>query len=89
MATWTIGRERREDTDVDRGTLLFTRFSKTWGPAPKLARADLIDVHATNIAAASIDVTRAHVDCHVTLHVQSDGPLTITLPGCRRTIRAS
>ncbi len=75
-------------TGGNLGTLLFTRFSKTWGSAPRLARADVIDVQATNIATASISVTRAHVDCHVTVHVHSDGPITVALPGCNRTIRA-
>ncbi len=75
-------------TGGNMGTLLFTRFSKTWGSAPHLARADVIDVQATNIATGSISVTRAHVDCHVTVHVQSDGPIAVALPGCNRTIKA-
>jgi hypothetical protein len=33
-------------------------------------------------------VTRAHVDCKAALHITSDGPLTVTLPGCNRTVTA-
>jgi hypothetical protein len=75
-------------TGGNMGTLLFARFVQTWGPAPAAAPADSIDIKATNIATASVDVSRAHVDCAVTLHILSDGPLTVRLPGCHRVVRA-
>jgi hypothetical protein len=71
------------------GPLAFLRFFKTWGATPKIKRADAIDVHATNIRAATIDAKRAGVDCGVTVHVTSDGPIAISLaPPCHRTVRA-
>jgi hypothetical protein len=50
--------------------------------------SDTLDITATNIATASIDVSRARVDCGVHVNVTSDGPITIALPGCNRTIQA-
>ncbi len=50
--------------------------------------SDTLDVTATNIATASINVSRAHVDCAVHVNVTTDGPITIDLTGCDRTIQA-
>jgi predicted esterase len=69
------------------GDLHYGSFTQTWGATPPAARADTIDIRATNIGRASIDVRRAHVDCGVGLHaVNVDGPLTVTLPGCHRVV---
>jgi hypothetical protein len=73
-------------TGGNLGPLVFARTFQTWGGMPAAARSDSIDVKATNIGSASIDVKRAHVDCHVALHVMSDGPITISLPGCGRVV---
>jgi predicted esterase len=70
------------------GPIQYASFSKTWGAVPRAAVADEIDITATNLATASIDVARAHVDCHVVLKVDTDGPLTVTLPGCGRVVHA-
>jgi len=71
------------------GPIQYLSFSKTWGPAPSAPVKDEIDITATNLATASINVARAHVNCHVTLNVTTDGPLTITLPGCNRVVHAT
>jgi hypothetical protein len=68
------------------GTLAFTRQFKTWGPVPPIAAADRIDLTATNVAAVTINPKRAGVDCNVDLRVTSDGPLTVSLAGCKRTV---
>lgn len=70
------------------GTLGFTFQRKTWGPAPHRTPQDAIDITATNISRMSIDVHRAHVDCHVALHIKTDGPLKVALPGCGRVVNA-
>jgi hypothetical protein len=75
-------------TGGNLGTLVFSRQARSWSAAPSQPRSDTIDVTATNIATAAIDVTRAHVDCHATLNITTDGPITVTLPGCNRTIHA-
>jgi hypothetical protein len=76
-------------TGGNLGTLAFTRNYKTWGPAPPIVRADRIDLTAKNVAALTIDVKRAGVSCNVDLRTTSDGPLTVTLAGCKRTIQVS
>jgi hypothetical protein len=70
------------------GTLFFARSSRSWGAAPAKPRADAINISAANIRTMSIAVKRAHVDCRVALHIQSDGPLTVRLPGCHRTVQS-
>ncbi|MBV9311322.1 MAG: hypothetical protein JOZ73_10845, partial [Solirubrobacterales bacterium] len=71
-------------TGGNLGPLHFTRTSKQWGSEPSSPRSNVLDLTATNISAASIDVKRAHVNCQVGLNVHTDGPLTITLEGCKR-----
>ena len=68
------------------GTLAFTSVTQTWGAAPGTARTDTLTITATNINTASINVTRAHLDCHAQLHVTTDGPLTIRLAPCGRAL---
>ena len=41
---------------------------------------------AVNVASVTVDVSRARVDCNVSLHVTTDGPLTVNLAGCGRTV---
>ena len=44
------------------GTLAFTRQYKTWGPAPPIAKANRIDLTATNVSAVTINPKRAGVE---------------------------
>jgi hypothetical protein len=73
-------------TGGNMGTLVFQRQAKTWGGVPAAPRKNEIDVTATNIASATIDVARAKVDCNATVNITSDGPIAVTLQGCNRTI---
>src|SRR5436190_1932529 len=66
----------------------YTRQYRTWGPVPSIPRAKRIDLTARNIAAVTINVQRASVGCGVDVHVDTDGPMTIELAGCRRTVTA-
>ena len=75
-------------TGGNMGPLAFASLSQTWGAALPAPASDTLDVTATNIATASIDFSRAHVDCGVHVNVTTDGPITIDLPGCNRTIQA-
>jgi len=61
----------------------YTGKRKTWGDVPAIPVEDMLDVVAKNISAVTIDVARARVSCSPTLHVTSDGPITITLAGCQ------
>src|SRR6185369_6628303 len=74
-------------TGGNLGTLAFTRQFKTWGPAPPIMKADRIDLTATNVSALTINPKRAGVDCNVDLRITSDGPLTVKLTGCSRTVQ--
>jgi pimeloyl-ACP methyl ester carboxylesterase len=75
-------------TGGNMGDLQYAAFKQTWAPEPTARRRDAIDVNATNIAAASIDVGRAGVDCNVALKITTDGPIAVTLPGCGRVVNA-
>jgi C-terminal binding-module, SLH-like, of glucodextranase len=70
------------------GPIHFTDQTQTWGPAPHAPTADTISITATNIAKATINVPRAHVNCHVKLLVRTDGPIAIALPACHLLVTA-
>ncbi|HVS68745.1 MAG TPA: hypothetical protein VHE56_09350 [Mycobacteriales bacterium] len=74
-------------TGGTKAAIPYAEFSQTWGAVPKTAKRDVIDVVATNIARVAVDVTRAHIDCHVRVNVKSDGPVRVVLTGCHRTVR--
>ena len=61
---------------------------QTWGPVPRKPRADVLDIKATSLATATIDPARAGLDCHAKVNLKTDGPTSITLAGCHRTITA-
>ncbi|HEY1592438.1 MAG TPA: alpha/beta hydrolase-fold protein [Solirubrobacteraceae bacterium] len=68
--------------------LAYVSQAQTWGSVPAAPRSDAIDVTASNLAAVTVDPARAHVDCRASLEVKTDGPVKITLAGCRRTVTA-
>lgn len=70
------------------GPIHFTSQVQTWGPARHIPKRDVITIHATNIATATISVPRAHVNCHVKLIVHTDGPIAVSLPACHLLVRA-
>jgi hypothetical protein len=67
--------------------LAYVSRTQSWGPAPAAPVQDELVIQATNLATMTIDVTRARVTCGVTLDVQTDGPLTIVLGGCGKTLQ--
>jgi hypothetical protein len=69
-------------TGGNLGTLTFARQFQTWGPTPAIAKADVIDIVATNIATVTIDARRARVDCRVKLRIKSDGPIRVRIADC-------
>ena len=64
-------------------------FSRTLaeGPAPKATPADRLAISATNLRSVTVDVERAQVSCRAALDVTTDGPLTVVLKGCGRTLQ--
>ena len=75
-------------TGGNMGTLLYTSNSQTWSPTPTAPISDSIDLNATNVATAQVNVQRAHVDCNVNLNITTDGPITVSLLGCKRVVKA-
>ncbi len=68
--------------------LVYSSQSKTWGPVPTTLKQRRLDVVARNIATTTINVRRAKVGCNADVHVDSDGPITIVLDPCARTVQA-
>ena len=60
----------------------YTSQARAWGAAPSEPAADALFVTATNVSSFSVDARRAHVDCSVTPHVSTDGPLRLTVADC-------
>lgn len=74
-------------TGGNMGSLAYASLTQTWSPPAPAPTGDTLDITATNIATATIDVARAHVDCNAKLNVTTDGPISITLAGCNRTVQ--
>lgn len=65
----------------------FVSQFKTWGNPPARPVADRIDITARNIAAVTVHMQRARLDCNAVVNVDTDGPMTVTLQGCNRQLR--
>jgi pimeloyl-ACP methyl ester carboxylesterase len=68
------------------GLQSYTSEYKTWGLTTVQAEANRLDLTVRNIAAITVHPTRAKLGCDAALHVDTDGPLTVTLAGCNRTV---
>ena len=66
--------------------LPYFEVAQTWGSAPPLKRTDALTINATNLKSLTVDVARAHVDCNVNLTVSTDGPVSVVLRGCHKTL---
>jgi predicted esterase len=75
-------------TGGNMGPLTYASLTQTWSPPAPAPASDTLDVNATNMATATINPSRAHVDCNAQVNVTTDGPITITLAGCNRTVQA-
>ena len=70
------------------GPMPYVDTDETWAAPAATTPVDRLEITATNIATATIDAARAKLDCHATLWLDTDGPITITIPACDRTIQA-
>jgi predicted esterase len=68
--------------------IAYVRQFQTWGPFPSAPRQQVLDISATNLAAATIDMARAHLGCGAKVHLSSNGPMRVRLAGCGRLIAA-
>lgn len=65
------------------GPLPYSERNLSWGGAPQQPKANELVITATNVRVVTIDPKRAGVTCRTKLTVISDGPLRVTLLGCR------
>jgi pimeloyl-ACP methyl ester carboxylesterase len=66
------------------GPMPYSERSEAWGPTPRTEKADRLEIEATNVARAVVDVKRARLSCDAELDVATDGPLRVRLAGCGR-----
>jgi C-terminal binding-module, SLH-like, of glucodextranase len=71
------------------GSLAYTSESKAWGATRRAPKADVLNLSATNIGRVTVHPARARVTCNATLRVKTDGPVTVTLAGCGRTVTSA
>jgi hypothetical protein len=71
------------------GALPYQRQRREWRRAPRTRAADRLVITARNVSTVTVNVRRARVSCRVALDVDSDGPLTVRLAGCARSVRVS
>jgi hypothetical protein len=64
------------------GPLPYVSRARRWSRTPRTRKANRLDVRATNVATATVDVRRARLRCDVDVRIRSDGPLRIRLAGC-------
>ena len=75
-------------TGGNMGPLTYASLTQTWSPPAPARAGDTLDIKATNIATATIAPSRARVDCNAKVNITTDGPITVTLAGCKRTVQA-
>jgi hypothetical protein len=66
--------------------MAYVERSQSWSPAAKAFPLNVLTVDAHNLSAMTVDVRRARLSCDVVVQAHTDGPLTITLAGCGRTL---
>jgi hypothetical protein len=67
--------------------LAYVSRAQTWGPVPKTAVKNELVLTVTNLRTVTIDLARAHLTCAAKLAVKTDGPVTVTLGGCGKSLR--
>jgi predicted esterase len=68
------------------GPLAYVETSKSWGATPQANADDVLHLDAENLAQVVVHTGRARLSCDPQLDVTTDGPLSLTLAGCGRTI---
>jgi hypothetical protein len=72
------------ELDGHLGLQAYTSEYKTWGLSTVAPAANRLDITARNVSAVTVHVKRANLGCDAALHVDTDGPLTVTFAGCNR-----
>jgi hypothetical protein len=74
-------------TGGDLGAMPFTSQSKSWGSAPPTGKRNLLHLRAENLSRVVVHPRRARLTCHPELDVTTDGPVSVRLAGCGRTLQ--
>ncbi len=72
-------------TGGNLGPLAYTERRKVWGPPPKIKKTNSITITATNLRRVVVHPRRARIDCRAKLEVITDGPVKVSIAGCKRT----
>jgi hypothetical protein len=64
----------------------YSTETRSWGRAPDQRPRDVLRIRAENVRRAVVAPDRAGVTCGARLVVRTDGPLTVELAGCGRTV---
>jgi hypothetical protein len=68
--------------------MAYTTESREWGGLrPPTAVQDRLTVRVHNLSRVVVDPARARISCRAAVDVVSDGPVTVELAGCRRTVK--
>jgi pimeloyl-ACP methyl ester carboxylesterase len=59
----------------------------TWGQPALAPVADKLEIRVRNVAAFKVNMQRAKLSCNAILSVDTDGPVTIALDGCNRSVQ--
>ena len=68
------------------GALSYTERRKTWDDPPATPRRDKLDLDLENLSRVIVDTKRAKLSCRPDLDVTTDGPVTVKLGGCGRSV---
>jgi putative esterase/glucodextranase-like protein len=68
------------------GTMPYNERLKTWDPGSTTTAHQVLHLNAQNLAQVVVHPARARLSCNAHLDVTTDGPLTLTLAGCGRTL---
>ena len=67
---------------------VFVQTERYWDSPKPTPRQDRLVITATNIRHVTIDPAAARLTCSAQVEIHSDGPLTVELRGCARSVRS-
>lgn len=74
-------------TSGNLGLQAYVSQYKTWGVPTVAPAVNRLDIVARNVSSVTVHPQRAKLSCNAQLVVDTDGPLTVNLAGCNRTVR--
>lgn len=74
-------------TDGFLPVIAYTRQLQTWARGAATPIENRLSLTVRNLAAITVTPSRARLGCDAVLDVDTDGPVTVTLDGCQRSVR--